>query len=68
VSWDELLVVVTVAPVVAEVTRADNPALSRTPAEIAAEVAARAEASVCHLQCAGEGRLAEQPSGLFEDA
>jgi uncharacterized protein (DUF849 family) len=51
VSWEELPVVVTVAPVGAEVTRADNPALPHTPAEIAAEVAACAEAgaSECHL-------------------
>jgi 3-keto-5-aminohexanoate cleavage enzyme len=51
VGWDELPVVVTVAPTGAEVTRADNPALPHTPAEIAAEVlsCAAAGASVCHL-------------------
>src|SRR5437868_3116536 len=50
-AWDELPVVVTVAPTGAEVTRADNPALPHTPAEIAADVATCAEAgaSVCHL-------------------
>ena len=50
-DWDELPVVVTVAPTGAEVTRADNPALPHTPAEIAADVAACAEAgaAVCHL-------------------
>jgi 3-keto-5-aminohexanoate cleavage enzyme len=51
VSWDELPVVVTVAPTGAEVTRADNPALPHTPAEIAADVVSCAEvgAAVCHL-------------------
>jgi 3-keto-5-aminohexanoate cleavage enzyme len=51
VAWDELPVVVTVAPTGAEVTRADNPALPHTPAEIAADAVACAEAgaSVCHL-------------------
>jgi uncharacterized protein (DUF849 family) len=39
VTWDELPVVITVAPTGAEVTRADNPALPHTPAEIAADVA-----------------------------
>jgi 3-keto-5-aminohexanoate cleavage enzyme len=50
-AWDELPVVVTVAPTGAEVTRADNPALPHTPAEIAADVIACAEAgaAVCHL-------------------
>lgn len=50
-TWDELPVVVTVAPTGAEVTRDDNPALPHTPAEIAADVTVCAEAgaSVCHL-------------------
>jgi 3-keto-5-aminohexanoate cleavage enzyme len=50
-SWDELPVVVTVAPTGAEVTRADNPALPHTPSEIAADVIACADAgaAVCHL-------------------
>ena len=50
-AWDELPVVVTVAPTGAEVTRADNPALPHSPAEIAADVIASAEAgaAVCHL-------------------
>src|SRR5436189_3985363 len=50
-GWDELPVVITVAPTGAEVTRADNPALPHTPAEIAADVIACAEAgaAVCHL-------------------
>src|SRR5206468_6136644 len=39
-AWDELPVVVTVAPTGAEVTRADNPVLPHTPAEIAADVIA----------------------------
>jgi 3-keto-5-aminohexanoate cleavage enzyme len=51
VSWDDLPVVVTVAPTGAEVTRADNSALPHTPEEIAADVSACADAgaSVCHL-------------------
>jgi 3-keto-5-aminohexanoate cleavage enzyme len=51
VTCDELPVVVTVAPTGAEVTRADNPALPHTPAEIAADVVSCAEAgaAVCHL-------------------
>ena len=36
-SWEELPVVVTVAPVGAEVTRADNPALPHTHAELVAD-------------------------------
>ena len=50
-SWDTQPVVITVAPVGAEVTRDDNPALPHTPAEIAADVIACAEAGagVAHL-------------------
>jgi 3-keto-5-aminohexanoate cleavage enzyme len=50
-GWDELPVIITVAPTGAEVTRADNRALPHTPAEIARDVIACAEAgaSVCHL-------------------
>jgi 3-keto-5-aminohexanoate cleavage enzyme len=50
-AWDELPVVVTVAPTGAEVTRTDNPALPHTPAELAADAIASAEAgaAVCHL-------------------
>ncbi len=43
-TWDELPVVVTVAPTGAEVARADNPALPHTPAEIASDAAPCAEA------------------------
>jgi 3-keto-5-aminohexanoate cleavage enzyme len=70
VSWDELPVVVTVAPVGAEVTRADNPALPHTPAEIAAEVVACAEAgaSVCHLHVREEDGSPSSRRELFEEA
>jgi 3-keto-5-aminohexanoate cleavage enzyme len=69
VSWDELPVVVTVAPVGAEVTRADNPALPHTPAEIAADVAACAEAgaSVCHLHVREEDGSPSSRRELFEE-
>jgi len=70
VSWDELPVVVTVAPVGAEVTRADNPALPHTPAEISADVAACAEAgaSVCHLHMReADGSPSGRPE-LFQEA
>lgn len=69
-SWDELPVVVTVAPVGAEVTRADNPALPHTPAEISADVAACAEAgaSVCHLHMReADGSPSGRPE-LFQEA
>jgi 3-keto-5-aminohexanoate cleavage enzyme len=51
VGWDDNPVIITVAPVGAEVTRADNPALPHTPAEIAADTIACAEAgaTVVHL-------------------
>jgi 3-keto-5-aminohexanoate cleavage enzyme len=70
VSWDELPVVVTVAPVGAEVTRADNPALPHTPVEIAADVAACAEAgaSVCHLHVREEDGSPSSRRELFEEA
>lgn len=50
-GWDDNPVIITVAPVGAEVTRADNPALPHTPAEIAADTIACAEAgaTVVHL-------------------
>jgi 3-keto-5-aminohexanoate cleavage enzyme len=69
VSWDELPVVVTVAPVGAEVTRADNPALPHTPAEIAADVVACAEAgaSVCHLHVREEDGSPSSRRELFEE-
>jgi len=70
VTWDELPVVVTVAPVGAEVTRADNPALPHRPAEIAADVAACAEhgASVCHLHVREEDGSPSSRRELFEEA
>jgi 3-keto-5-aminohexanoate cleavage enzyme len=50
-SWNEKPVVITVAPVGAEVTRADNPRLPHTPAEIAADAigCGEAGATVIHL-------------------
>jgi 3-keto-5-aminohexanoate cleavage enzyme len=62
--------VVTVAPVGAEVTRADNPALPHTPAEIADEVAACAEAgaAVCHLHVREEDGSPSSRRELFEEA
>lgn len=50
-TWSDDAVVITVAPTGAEVTRADNPALPHTPAEISEDVAACAEAGalVVHL-------------------
>jgi 3-keto-5-aminohexanoate cleavage enzyme len=70
VSWDELPVVVTVAPTGAEVTRADNPALPHTPAEIVADVAACAEAgaSVCHLHVREDDGSPSSRPALFEEA
>jgi 3-keto-5-aminohexanoate cleavage enzyme len=68
--WDELPVVITVAPTGAEVTRADNPALPHAPAEIAADVAACAEAgaSVCHLHVREEDGSPSSRRELFEEA
>jgi uncharacterized protein (DUF849 family) len=65
VSWDEKPVVITVAPTGAEVTREDNPALPHTPAEIAADALACAEAgaSVVHLHVREEDGT---PSGRPE--
>jgi 3-keto-5-aminohexanoate cleavage enzyme len=70
VTWDELPVVLTVAPTGAEVTRADNPALPHTPGEIAAEVAecAEAVASVCHLHVREDDGSPSSRSELFEKA
>jgi 3-keto-5-aminohexanoate cleavage enzyme len=69
VTWDELPVVVTVAPTGAEVTRADNPALPHMPAEIAADVGACAEAgaSVCHLHAREEDGSPSSRRELFEE-
>jgi 3-keto-5-aminohexanoate cleavage enzyme len=70
VTWDELPVVVTVAPIGAEVTRDDNPALPHTPAEIAADVAACVEAgaSVCHLHVREEDGTPSSRPELFAEA
>lgn len=68
-SWDDLPVVITVAPVGAEVTRSDNPALPHTPAEIAADVMACAEAgaSVCHLHVREDDGSPSSRRELFEE-
>src|SRR5437764_5993658 len=69
-AWDELPVVVTVAPTGAEVTRADNAALPHTPAEIAAAVeeCAEAGASVAHLHVREEDGSPSSRGELFEEA
>src|SRR5206468_4183568 len=69
-GWDELPVVVTVAPTGAEVTRADNPALPHTPNEIAADVIACAEegAAVCHLHVREEDGSPSSRPELFAEA
>lgn len=69
-TWDELPVVVTVAPTGAEVTRADNPALPHTPAEIAADIAACAEAgaAVGHLHVREEDGSPSSRPELFAEA
>jgi 3-keto-5-aminohexanoate cleavage enzyme len=68
-GWDELPVVVTVAPTGAEVTRADNPALPHTPNEIAADVIACAEAgaAVCHLHVREEDGSPSSRPELFAE-
>jgi len=68
-AWDEQAVVVTVAPTGAEVTRDDNPALPHTPAEIAADALACAEAgaAVVHLHVREEdGRPSARPELFVE--
>ena len=69
-TWDELPVVVTVAPTGAEVTRADNPALPHTPAEIADDVMACADAgaAVCHLHVREEDGSPSSRPELFAEA
>jgi 3-keto-5-aminohexanoate cleavage enzyme len=68
-SWDAQPVVITVAPTGAEVTRADNPALPHTPAEIAAGVLACAEAgaSVAHLHVREEDGTPSARTVLFSE-
>jgi 3-keto-5-aminohexanoate cleavage enzyme len=69
-AWDNLPVVITVAPTGAEVTRTDNPALPHTPAEIAEHVLACAEvgASVCHLHVREEDGSPSSRGELFVEA
>jgi 3-keto-5-aminohexanoate cleavage enzyme len=68
-SWDAQPVVITVAPTGAEVTREDNPALPHTPAEIAADVLACAEAgaSVAHLHVREEDGTPSARMELFTE-
>jgi 3-keto-5-aminohexanoate cleavage enzyme len=69
-AWDDHPVVITVAPVGAEVTRDDNPALPHTPPEIAADAVACAEAgaSVVHLHVReSDGTPSARPE-LFAEA
>ena len=69
-AWDEKPVVITVAPTGAEVTRDDNPALPHTPAEIAADALACAEAgaSVVHLHVREEDGSPSSRPDLFLQA
>lgn len=69
-SWDERPVVITVAPTGAEVTREDNPALPHTPAEIAADALACAEAgaAVVHLHVREEDGTPSSRPELFGEA
>src|SRR5437762_12071635 len=69
-GWDELPVVITVAPTGAEVTRADNPALPHTPEEIAADVIACGEAgaAVWHLHVREGDGLPSRRRELFAGA
>jgi 3-keto-5-aminohexanoate cleavage enzyme len=67
VAWDERPVVITVAPTGAEVTRSDNPALPHTPAEIAADALACADAgaAVVHLHAREEDGTPSARPELF---
>jgi uncharacterized protein (DUF849 family) len=69
VSWDAQPVVITVAPTGAEVTRKDNPALPQTPAEIAADVVACAQAgaAVAHLHVREQDGAPSSRPGLFAE-
>ena len=68
-SWDATPVVITVAPTGAEVTRADNPALPHTPAEIAADALACAEAgaAVVHIHVREEDGTPSSRPELFAE-
>lgn len=68
-SWDANPLVITVAPTGAEVTRLDNPALPHTPGEIAADVAACAEAgaAVAHLHVREEDGTPSSRPELFAE-
>jgi 3-keto-5-aminohexanoate cleavage enzyme len=67
VAWDERPVVITVAPTGAEVTRNDNPALPHTPAEIATDALACADAgaAVVHLHMREEDGTPSARPELF---
>lgn len=67
--WDAEPVVITVAPTGAEVTRADNPALPHTPAEIAAAAIACAEvgASIVHIHVREEDGSPSARPELFAE-
>lgn len=61
--------IITCAPVGAEVTKADNPAVPYGPAEIAAAAlgAVRAGASIVHLHARDEAGTPSQDPALFKD-
>ncbi len=68
-AWDAKPVVITVAPTGAEVTRDDNPALPHTPAEIASDALACAEAgaAVVHLHVREEDGTPSSRPELFAE-
>jgi len=68
-SWDATPVVITVAPTGAEVTRADNPALPHTPAEIGADALACAEAgaAIVHIHVREEDGTPSSRPELFAE-
>src|SRR5262249_13940182 len=69
-AWDDKPVVITVAPTGAEVTRADNPALPHTPAEIAADAVdcAEAGAAIVHLHVREDDGAPSARPELFTQA
>ncbi|HEY1367273.1 MAG TPA: 3-keto-5-aminohexanoate cleavage protein [Gaiellaceae bacterium] len=68
-TWDAKPVVITVAPTGAEVTRDHNPALPHTPAEIAADALACAEAgaAVVHIHVREEDGTPSSRPELFAE-
>ena len=68
-AWDAKPVVITVAPTGAEVTRDDNPALPHTPAEIASDALACAEAgaAIVHLHVREEDGTPSSRPELFAE-